>query len=361
MDFSQNDRFLIQSETGLDHNDWNFSKEAHWFMPTSLESEFNPSMSRGFKSFEGISGYTSKEDFPTKEGGNYYEENENIDPLFGNDEDRLDLTKDEHKGTFLQHDSSTNEASKEADVIDPELIKNSMDEDISSDSVPATRSASESSEAKVSVPFLKERLEKSFYDKQNEEMKVKKGVGRPRAIRAINKDELWGNVFRKHREREQRRMLIQRSDNELKSQAQDTINYLKEFKICVIERNRNTQNFKKLIETYAEAFTVGVLPTVFENEVIDNKIKSFCQFIVLVCKKPQATKIINWLKDEKALSPDECKTLLHPNEIRVKSSKEKFQELAKENGCFKNLIIKLLSKLGSIRLKDPQPFRDFLE
>ncbi|CAI2363338.1 unnamed protein product [Moneuplotes crassus] len=364
MDLVNSDMYLAKSYAEVQPIGAYFLEETNWLKPTSPESELNSSMLGDIERLDNLDGYSfSNPDVSIKEEVNFSEENKHIDLLFGNDEEGLDLTKGDHEGLFFQHDGSTNEAPKEDDVEVPETIENSLSKDISSVSLRATCSVSESpkEEEFEIISFLKDRLEKPFYHKLYGEKKNKKGKGRPRKFKNINKDVIWTSVLDKLEKKANKRTFKQRTDAKTVSICRDTKKVFDHILKYVSSRaSYKSSNIKEVIGAYAEAFTVGFIPTVFDSEAVDDKIRLFCQFIVLAYPESKVVRIISLLSEANYLSCDECTNLLHLVKIRKLPSKTNFQNIARQNTCFKNIIIKLLSKLDSINLNDAQGFRDIL-
>ncbi|CAI2369705.1 unnamed protein product [Moneuplotes crassus] len=211
------------------------------------------------------------------------------------------------------------------------------------------------------VSFLRERLENSFYQELYGEKKQNKGRGRPRKLNNICKDVLWSVILDNVCKRANKKPIRQRRDGKVASICRNPK------KVCVdilkhvsSRASYKSTDIKEVIGAYAEAFTVGFLPTFFDSEAVEDKIRLFCQFIVLAYPESKVERIISLLKEANYLSYDECKTLLHQTKIRKLSSKANFQDIARQNTCFKNIIIKLLSKLDSTNLKDKQGYKSVL-
>ncbi|CAI2370353.1 unnamed protein product [Moneuplotes crassus] len=211
------------------------------------------------------------------------------------------------------------------------------------------------------VPFLEERLGSSFYEELYDENKQNKGRGRPRNFSNIDEDVIWSVVLGNVSKRANKKPSRQRRDGKVASICRNAK------KVCIdilkyisSRANYKSTDIKEVIKAYAEAFTVGFLPIIFDNEIVEDKIRLFCQFIVLAYPESKVERIISLLNEANYLSFDECKTLLHQIKIRKLSSKASFQDIARQNICFKNIIIKLLSKLDSTNLKDKQGYKSVL-
>ena len=106
---------------------------------------------------------------------------------------------------------------------------------------------------------------------------------------------------------------------------------------------------------------MGFLPIFYPDGLTEDKNKLFCHFMVLSFPETKVNRIVNLLLEDNFLSIDESSKLNHQLALRKKSSKANFQKLASENLCFKKIILKLRSMLGSIQLKKEDEFRRILD
>lgn len=97
-----------------------------------------------------------------------------------------------------------------------------------------------------------------------------------------------------------------------------------------------------VIESYAEAFTVGYLPVFHPGEIFSQTqtLEMFCHFIVLAFPPSKVEEILNTLEETNQTSLD-FGTLRRALNSREKTSKKYFVTLAQENPCFRTIILKL--------------------
>ncbi|CAI2370443.1 unnamed protein product [Moneuplotes crassus] len=211
------------------------------------------------------------------------------------------------------------------------------------------------------VSFLSKRLELSHYNKIYEGLKQNRPRGRPRIIKDTDKDVIWNQIFEQLAIKGSKRRIKQRIDAKTASICRDSKKVVDHILKYVGSKCRyKSSDMEEVIDSYAEAFTVGFVPAVLEGGAVEDKIRLFCQFIVLSYPEAKVGTIISSLEEANYLSFDESQNLLRQVKIRKLSSKKNFQNLVSQNVCFKNIILKLLAKLDSSPLNNKEEFRTIL-
>ncbi|CAI2369661.1 unnamed protein product [Moneuplotes crassus] len=294
------------------------------------------------------------------------------DILFGKDHDKLDLTRQEQQEDPQQKHSDIVECNSKVKVSEQKQsvekekeMKNKTISVCTSNELiikSCSKHAPIDSKKFDIVPFLLERLDPSYHQRIYEEEKSRNRQGRPRLFNNRGKDAILSMIFDRIISKGQRRSDKPRSDSFNASvfrSANKVPDYI--LKHVGSKCKFKSVNIEEVLESYAEAFTVGYVPTMLAGKPVKDKIKMFCQFIVLSFPKPKVKRIISMLKEAEYLSLDECQNLLHQLKSRKLSSKKSFQNLARQNICFKNIILRLLSSLDSFDIKNKRGLRSVLE
>lgn len=207
------------------------------------------------------------------------------------------------------------------------------------------------------ITFLEERLDRSYYNTLYQQQKQKKSKGRKRIFRDTHKEAIWNSILTTLCKRAQKTK-SERKDAQNASICRGTKKLASYILQYASQRSLyKSSNIEKYTGAYAEAFTVGFIPTILEGVEIPDKILVFCQFIVLEFPEQKVKRIIQILYEGNYLSIDERKNLLHQLQIRKLPSKTSFHNLASKNICFKNMILKLLPKLDSTSIQNQPQFR----
>ncbi|CAI2371246.1 unnamed protein product [Moneuplotes crassus] len=206
--------------------------------------------------------------------------------------------------------------------------------------------------------FLIERLDRHFYyNLYNQPSR-----GRPRANKNVSEEALWKQVIGEFSRRANKRIRSQRTD------ARNTLmcwnfrrvaNYILKYvgSKCSYKSNK----IEDYIKPYAEAFTVGFVPIIFGGQSTLNKVKTFCEFIVLSYSAPKVKTILGKCMDEGLLHESEYQSLMNQLRERKNSSMSNFKKLASENSCFERLLLEILSKLPLMNLNDEEGYKKVLE
>lgn len=126
------------------------------------------------------------------------------------------------------------------------------------------------------MAFLLERLESSFFVKlYARQSSSNRKRGRPRVVKDINVDTIWNEVLEKLATKANARK-GQRTDAKNASICRDAkrvVDHMLKYigSKCRYKSTKDTD----VIESYAEAFTIGFLPTIFEGEALEDKVKTF--------------------------------------------------------------------------------------
>ncbi|CAI2370358.1 unnamed protein product [Moneuplotes crassus] len=212
------------------------------------------------------------------------------------------------------------------------------------------------------VPYLMERLNSSFFEEfYAKQVSPNRSRGRPRKIKDTDKDTLWAEILDKLVLKANDRKAKQRADAKNTSVCRDVKKVVDHILKYIGSKCRyKSANMAHVIESYTEAFTVGFVPIIFEGEALDNKVKTFCEFIIIAYPKEKVQKIITMIKEAGFLDAHECENFMSQLNNRKKSSKANFQRLVRQNSCFKSIILKLLSKLDHCALNGKESYKDVL-
>ncbi|CAI2370834.1 unnamed protein product [Moneuplotes crassus] len=208
------------------------------------------------------------------------------------------------------------------------------------------------------MAFLLERLESSFFPKlYARQTSSDRKRGRPRVVKDINVDTIWNEVLEKLSTKANGRK-IQRTDAKNASICRDAkrvVDHMLKYlgSKCRYKSTKDTD----VIESYAEAFTIGFVPTIFEGEALENKVKTFCEFITIAYPEKKVKSILSMITEAGFLTPDERDIFIHQIEQRKSSSKISFLNLLRQNRCFKKIFLKLLSKLDQTTLEDKESYK----
>lgn len=239
--------------------------------------------------------------------------------------------------------------------VPSEVWKSESDEKVFS------QSSSDNKARKDLMSYLLERLDISFFQRlYARQTSPDKGRGRPRKVKDTNVETIWNMVLEKLSEKANKRKK-QRTDAKNASICRDAkrvVDHMLKY-IGSKWRYKSTEG-ADVIESYAEAFIVGFLPTIYEGEEPENKVKTFWEFIVLAYPETKVKRILSMITEADFLTPDERDIFIRQLEERKSSSKIHFQSLLGQNSCFKRIFLKLLSKLDQTSLKDKESYKNTL-
>ncbi|CAI2370593.1 unnamed protein product [Moneuplotes crassus] len=211
--------------------------------------------------------------------------------------------------------------------------------------------------------YFLEVLDKEFFDKlYARQISSNRRRGRPRKLKNTDPEVIWREVLGNLTSKANKREDIQRTDSKNTSVYRDAKRVVDHIlKYFESKCRYKSANLKLVIESYAEAFIIGFVPTVFGGQTPRNKVRTFCEFIILGFSQKKVKQIISKVAEAGLLSIEECEILNLQLKKRKDTSKANFQKLVKENSCFRRIILELLSKPSYSDMKDPEKYMNILE
>ncbi|CAI2371152.1 unnamed protein product [Moneuplotes crassus] len=184
--------------------------------------------------------------------------------------------------------------------------------------------------------------------------------GRPRVLKNTNPYIIWNLILKKISSQANKR-LNQRTDAQNSSVCRDALRVpniiLKHLGSKCRYKSSKESDF---LESYSEAFTVGCVPTIFEGEQPENKVKVFCEFIVLYFPASKVRSILSMITKAGFLTTAEQTILVRQLKERNGSSKVGLKKLVRGNSCLSRIMKKLLKTLDASTINHKEAYRQTL-
>ncbi|CAI2369122.1 unnamed protein product [Moneuplotes crassus] len=141
---------------------------------------------------------------------------------------------------------------------------------------------------------------------------------------------------------------------------------------CPLDERSGSFKFTKINTTHRDSNNTNHIDKIATSQLIStnitygdayiaNKVKTFCEFIVLSYPEAKVKCILDKCRNECMLTEQEHASLVSQLKARKKSSIGNFRNLAKENSCFKSILWRFWQMIPQMGLDDEMWYRSVLE